>query len=143
MENYQNDYPNNLDQKILNDFHGNKPIIDETQVANPTIEDTCISYLKTLISNETDFIRICIEGGGCAGFQYAFYINEPDIVSTDTIININPKVVIDEESIKYMKGSIIKYDNTPFNQRVYIDNPGAKSSCGCGTSFSYDFEKDF
>lgn len=129
-----------LDNKLLYDFHGHMPIINEEEINNPTIESSCKNYFSSMVSSPEDFIRVAIEGGGCAGFQYAFYINESPIIDSDTIINDIPKVVIDSESIKYMRGAIIKYDNTPFSQRVYIDNPGAKSSCGCGTSFSYDFE---
>ena len=131
--------PKSLDEKILRDFHGNAPIVDENQIENPTVDDECVKYFNTLIKENNDFIRIAIEGGGCSGFQYAFYINDPEIEDSDIIINDFPKVVIDCESIKYMKGAIIRYETAPFNQKVYVDKPGAKTSCGCGEVFSYVF----
>ena len=127
-----------LEEKIIRDFHGNKPIIDDNQIENPSVDEECKKYF-TSITSEEDFIRISIEGGGCSGFQYAFYINEPELEDSDIIINENPKVVTDCESINYMKGAIIRYETATCNQRVYVDNPGAKSSCGCGESFAYDF----
>lgn len=129
--------PKSLDEKILRDFHGHAPIVDEKQIDNPKIDKNCADYFNSIIDKD-DFVRIAIEGGGCSGFQYAFYINESPIEDSDIIINESPKVVIDCESIKYMKGATIKYETAPFNQRVYVDNPGAKASCGCGESFSYE-----
>jgi len=128
-----------LEDKLFRDFHGHEVIIDSSITELPTVDDSCLEYFKNIVP-EDSFIRIAIEGGGCAGFQYAFYINEGSTINKeyDIILANNPLVIVDSESIKYMKGAIIKYDNTPFSQRVYIDNPGAKQSCGCGSSFSYE-----
>ena len=49
-----------------------------------------------------------------------------------------PKAVIDSVSLKYLYGSIIDISDKGFGKTLVVDNPGAKQSCGCGTSFSFD-----
>jgi iron-sulfur cluster assembly accessory protein len=134
----QKDLGKSLTNKLLQDFHGNKIIINEEINTIPIVSNDCIEYFKSLLPDQESFIRISIEGGGCAGFQYAFHINEPPFIESDIVIFKNPKIIIDEESILYMKGAEIKIEKSPFSQRIYVDNPGAKSSCGCGTSFNYE-----
>ena len=60
-------------------------------------------------------------------------INEDDVV-----FSTSPKAIIDGESLKYLYGSIIDISDKGFGQTLIVENPGAKQSCGCGTSFSFD-----
>lgn len=102
----------------------------------PKIELDCIEYFKTILQNNK-FIRIAVETGGCSGFQYAFYLDSWDMTDVDIILNKDPLIITDPVTINLIKNSIIKFDNTPFNKRVYIDNPNTTASCGCGKSFHY------
>jgi len=130
----------NLEQKLLRDFHGNPVIIDYEQTALPYVDENCAEYFKTMLSHEDFVIRVAITGGGCSGFQYEFYIEEINLIEAqDVQINESPIVIIDSESLKFMRGAVIKLEDTEVTQRVYIDNPGATQSCGCGSSFNYDF----
>jgi iron-sulfur cluster assembly accessory protein len=87
-----------------------------------------------LLSNEKEgsFFRISVQGGGCSGFKYNFII--------DTKINEDDlkvgAVVIDSTSLQYLKGSTLEYNDSLIEKSFKIKNPNAKSSCGCGTSFS-------
>ena len=85
-----------------------------------------------LDENKGSFFRISVEGGGCSGFKYSFTI--------DKTFNPNDKkfdnVIIDQISLEYIKGSILEYNDTLIEKSFKIINPNAKSSCGCGTSFS-------
>ena len=91
---------------------------------------------KILISENSQYFRITVLGGGCAGFQYKFdfshEFNEDDIIFEYK----NAKILIDQISIELIKGSKIDYVNELIGSSFKISNPQASSSCGCGTSFS-------
>ena len=91
---------------------------------------------KILVSENAEFFRITVLGGGCAGFQYKFefseQVNDDDMVFEYT----NVKVLIDKTSIELLKGSKIDYVKELIGSSFKISNPQAASSCGCGTSFS-------
>ena len=91
---------------------------------------------QILISEKSEFFRITVLGGGCAGFQYKFDFSE--IANKDDIVfeYKNAKVLIDKISIELIKGSTIDYVNELIGSSFKISNPQASSSCGCGTSFS-------
>ena len=91
---------------------------------------------KILLSEKSNYFRIIVLGGGCAGFQYKFdFSNEPN--DDDLVFNYqNADVLIDKTSIELIKGSKIDYVNELIGSSFKISNPIASSSCGCGTSFS-------
>ena len=91
---------------------------------------------KILISENSQFFRITVLGGGCAGFQYKFDFSEKPNAD-DMIFEYNDaKVIIDKTSIELIKGSKIDYVTELIGSSFKISNPQASSSCGCGTSFS-------
>ena len=91
---------------------------------------------KILISENSQFFRITVLGGGCAGFQYKFDFSQ-NINDDDMLFEFKKaKVLIDKTSIELIKGSKIDYVNELIGSSFKISNPQASSSCGCGTSFS-------
>src|SRR5438105_2077794 len=81
-------------------------------------------------------LRVAVEGGGCSGFQYRF-----DLV--DTIEHDDLKIetdgaaaVVDVVSLTLLKGSVIDFADELAAAEFRVKNPNAKSSCGCGVSFS-------
>ena len=101
------------------------------------VTENAQKYIKKILSSEkSNFFRITVLGGGCAGFQYKFDFsqkaNEDDIIYEYK----NAKVLIDKTSIEFIKGSKIDYVNELIGSSFKISNPQASSSCGCGTSFS-------
>lgn len=95
-----------------------------------------IHIAKILNKDNATFFRITVLGGGCAGFQYKFDFenskkNDDILIHTKII-----KVLIDEISLNYIKGSKIDYVTELIGSSFKITNPLAASSCGCGTSFS-------
>ena len=91
---------------------------------------------KILLSEKSNYFRITVLGGGCAGFQYKFDFenlkNEDDIL----IHNEKIDVIIDETSMELIQNSKIDYVHELIGSSFKITNPQATSSCGCGTSFS-------
>ena len=103
-----------------------------------------------LIKEEDNFnlnLRVSITGGGCSGFQYGFTFDE-NIQADDTIIEQvcsggQPpvKLLIDSMSIQYLNQAEIDYVQGIQSEQFIIRNPNAKTTCGCGSSFSMDDEE--
>ncbi|MDE5285746.1 MAG: iron-sulfur cluster insertion protein ErpA [Buchnera aphidicola] len=80
--------------------------------------------------------RVYISGGGCSGFQYQFIFDEK-INKNDVIINqSNIFIIIDSISLQYLYGGKIDYLENLEGSKFIVINPHAKSTCGCGLSFS-------
>jgi iron-sulfur cluster insertion protein len=80
-------------------------------------------------------VRVSVAGGGCSGFQYgmSFDMEQPgDFIQTTNDLN----VYINAESAPLLEGLHIDYLDTLEQSGFSITNPNAKSSCGCGKSFS-------
>ena len=126
-----------LDSKILNDFHGHAPNIDESFNGKlPTITPKAQIFISENLE-EGQYFRLGIEGGGCSGFNYlldvADYQEKHDILFSE-----NPPAIVDDMSVKYLYGSEVDLYTEGMNKMLKVTNPGAKASCGCGTSFAFD-----
>ncbi|PCI38537.1 MAG: iron-sulfur cluster insertion protein ErpA [Thiotrichales bacterium] len=87
-------------------------------------------------------LRAFITGGGCSGFQYGFTFDE-NISEDDTCIETDGvKLLIDPMSILYLQNASIDYEEGVAGEQFVIHNPNAKSTCGCGNSFSVNDKKD-
>lgn len=91
-------------------------------------------------------LRVYITGGGCSGFQYGFTFDET-IQPDDTVIEQScsdkgsvVKLLIDSMSIQYLNQAEIDYVQGIQGEQFVIRNPNAKTTCGCGSSFSIDEE---
>lgn len=89
-------------------------------------------------------LRVYITGGGCSGFQYGFTFDE-DIQEDDTIIEKKcsngantVKLLIDSMSYPYLQNAEIDFVSNLQGEQFVIRNPNAKTTCGCGSSFSID-----
>lgn len=91
----------------------------------------------TLVTKE-EAVRLAIQGGGCSGFEYKLgLIPIADISEDDLIIERDSaKVYVDMISANYLQGVIIDWIEESFQSYFKIKNPNAKSTCGCGSSFS-------
>lgn len=104
-------------------------------------------------------LRVFITGGGCSGFQYGFSfdeaMNDDDMVIEKTVEDDDDeggsgdgsgsmtmassgtvKLLIDAMSFQYLKGAEIDYREDINGAQFVIRNPNAKTTCGCGSSFS-------
>ena len=80
-------------------------------------------------------LRLRVVGGGCAGFSYDLYFDEP--AEVDRLVDIaGVKVVVDEMSLMYLVGVEIDYVEGLQGAGFKFNNPNVKSTCGCGSSFS-------
>ena len=123
---------------------------------SPTTTDMSFSVsaadkVAELIKEEDNFnlnLRVSITGGGCSGFQYGFSFDE-EINEDDTIIEqrcsdnkSTVKLLIDSMSYQYLHDAEIDYIKGIQGEQFVIRNPNAKTTCGCGSSFSMEDEDD-
>lgn len=93
-------------------------------------------------------LRVSITGGGCSGFQYGFsfdeQINEDDTVIVQQCSDgfSSVKLLIDSMSYQYLQSAEIDYVQGIQGEQFVIRNPNAKTTCGCGSSFSLDDEDE-
>jgi iron-sulfur cluster assembly accessory protein len=81
-------------------------------------------------------LRVSVEGGGCSGFQYKFDVEHAKAADDLVISRDGAVVLIDPISVNYMAGSEIDFVDDLIGASFKVKNPQAKSSCGCGTSFT-------
>jgi iron-sulfur cluster insertion protein len=82
-------------------------------------------------------LRIIIDGGGCSGFQYKFSLADEAMAEDISIAyQGRPLLLVDPISADLMKDSEVHYSEEMIGAMFVVRNPQAKSSCGCGTSFS-------
>jgi iron-sulfur cluster assembly accessory protein len=84
---------------------------------------------------ETHALRMKVVGGGCSGLQYQLSFDD-QLRESDTVIGIGGvRVVVDDKSALYLMGSTLDYVDSLMEAGFKIENPNAKSTCGCGQSF--------
>lgn len=101
--------------------------------------DNAADKVKALIveeGNDDLKLRVFVTGGGCSGLQYGFTFDEI-ANEDDTVMEKNGvKLLIDPMSYQYLVGAEIDYTEGLEGAQFVIKNPGATSTCGCGSSFS-------
>ena len=83
-------------------------------------------------------LRVFVQGGGCSGFQYGLMIDEGEgDASADQVFTSNGvRLIIDPISVRYLEGAEVDFVDDMAGGGFTIKNPNAKSTCGCGSSFS-------
>jgi iron-sulfur cluster assembly protein len=85
---------------------------------------------------ENVFLRMGVKGGGCSGMSYSLEFDS-EMGPHDKEFEIDGvKVVVDKKSYLYLNGTTLDYVQQGLTGGFTFINPQAKSSCGCGTSFS-------
>ena len=101
--------------------------------------ESAANKVKVLVEEEKNpnlKLRVSVDGGGCSGFQYGFAFDE-NIGDDDTVIEKNgATLLVDVTSMQYLNGSEVDYLEGLEGARFVVNNPNAKSTCGCGSSFS-------
>jgi iron-sulfur cluster insertion protein len=106
---------------------------------------TAATKVLELIKEEGNFnlkLRVYVTGGGCSGFQYGFTFDEEsqpdDTIVTRTLDDAVVQLLVDPLSFQYLSGAEIDYKEDIEGEQFIIRNPNAKTTCGCGSSFSTD-----
>jgi iron-sulfur cluster assembly accessory protein len=81
-------------------------------------------------------LRLSVDGGGCAGFQYKFELADA-VANDDEVASENGvTLVVDPVSLDLVRGSVVDFVESLGGAAFQVTNPNAASGCGCGTSFS-------
>jgi iron-sulfur cluster assembly accessory protein len=103
-----------------------------------TLSENAARRIKTIAASEGRplMLRVAVDGGGCSGFQYRFDL--VDSVEDDDlkIERDGAAALVDVVSLALLKGSEIDFVDELAGAEFRVRNPNAKSSCGCGVSFS-------
>jgi iron-sulfur cluster assembly protein len=79
-------------------------------------------------------LRVGVRGGGCSGFQYQLAFDEQR--AGDVVFESHGlKLLIDAESLPFVRGSTIDYEETLQGAGFKVNNPNVVAACGCGSSF--------
>jgi iron-sulfur cluster insertion protein len=81
-------------------------------------------------------LRVAVEGGGCSGFQYRFDLVEAGEADDLRVERDGAAALVDSVSLDLIRGSVIDFADELAASEFRVRNPNAKSSCGCGVSFS-------
>lgn len=81
-------------------------------------------------------LRVYITGGGCSGFQYGFTFDEARAEDDLALEREGVTLLVDPLSLQYLTGAEIDYAENLSGSQFVIRNPNAKTTCGCGSSFS-------
>ena len=105
-----------------------------------SLTPTAAQEVKRLMANQKEpnlGLRIGVKGGGCSGFSYVLGIEEAVLKPYDQVIEQEGiKVLVDAKSHLYLDGMTIDFKNSLMGGGFEFQNPNAKKSCGCGSSFS-------
>lgn len=112
---------------------------ENADFTHPVLTDRACQRIVYIIENEEKIgamLRISVEGGGCSGFQYRFNLDWQAHKGEHIYEQDGAKFVIDDKSLAFLNHAKIDYVDDLGGAYFKVDNPNAKSGCGCGTSFS-------
>src|ERR1700744_4188458 len=103
-----------------------------------TLSDAAANRLAVLSQAEDHpvLLRIAVEGGGCSGFQYRFDLVQAPEPDDLRIEKAGQAALVDEMSLVLLKGAEIDFIDELAGAEFKVRNPNARTSCGCGVSFS-------
>jgi iron-sulfur cluster assembly accessory protein len=112
--------------------------MDTTSADNVTVTERAARRIGEILAREPAgaMLRVSVEGGGCSGFQYRFDMERAAAEDDIVIQREGALVLIDPVSLNYLAGSEIDFVDDLIGASFRVNNPQAKTSCGCGTSFS-------
>ena len=111
----------------------------ETQAPVITLTEAAIKEVKRLVNVQgitEGGLRLGVKGGGCSGLSYTFAW-EREARTGDEVFEgpDGAKIFIDKKSLLYLNGTVLDYDTSLISRGFVFNNPNAKATCGCGSSF--------
>jgi iron-sulfur cluster assembly protein len=113
-------------------------ISDMTTTEVVTLTEAALARVRRLLAERNlpdHALRVFVSGGGCRGMQYGMALESTPRVDDQRLAYGDVTVVIDPVSVGYLTGASIDYVDDLMGGGFKIENPNAKSTCGCGQSF--------
>jgi iron-sulfur cluster assembly protein len=110
-----------------------------------TLTEAARTHIRRVLTDmDKPYLVFGLKGGGCAGFEYfwepadeAMYARNGDPARDEFIdLGEGKQLVVDHTGLVYLLGSTIDYKTDFVSSQLVVNNPMAKSSCGCGTSIA-------
>jgi iron-sulfur cluster insertion protein len=114
---------------------------DTVQTVTFTLSAAAAKRIAALAQAEGDpalMMRVTVSGGGCSGFKYEFGLDKTVNADDRVFERDGAKVVVDETSLEFLSNAELDFKEDLMGSYFAVGNPNAKSSCGCGASFSVD-----
>ncbi len=106
-----------------------------------SVSSAAASKITELLAEENkpqSGLRVFVQGGGCSGFQYGLMIDEAAAAGDQVFESNGVKLYVDPISIRYLKGAEVDFVDNIAGGGFTIRNPNARTTCGCGQSFTVD-----
>ena len=103
------------------------------------ITDTAAQKIQSLMAKQgidEGGLRVGVKGGGCSGLSYTFaWERQPRLGDEVYEGSDGAKIFVDRKSLIYLDGTVLDYDTSLLGKGFVFNNPNAKTTCGCGSSF--------
>jgi iron-sulfur cluster assembly protein len=104
-----------------------------------TISELAARKIRALMAKQgiTDGgLRVGVKGGGCSGLSYTFAWEKQARLGDEVFEGAEgSRIFVDRKSLLYLDGTVLDYDASLLSKGFVFNNPNAKTSCGCGSSF--------
>lgn len=103
-----------------------------------SLSEAAAARIKTVVAGEPAGagLRVAVEGGGCSGFQYDIGVATAPAADDYVVERDGARLFVDPVSLPFLLGSELDWVDELIGASFKVRNPNAKSSCGCGVSFS-------
>jgi iron-sulfur cluster assembly protein len=103
------------------------------------ISETAARKIRTLMQKQgidDGGLRVGVKGGGCSGLSYTFAWEKTARTGDEVFEGPEgAKIYVDKKSLLFLNGTVLDYDTNLISKGFVFNNPNAKSTCGCGSSF--------
>ena len=103
------------------------------------ISETAARTIRKLMTKQgidDGGLRVGVKGGGCSGLSYTFAWEREARLGDEVFEGPSgAKIFVDKKSLLFLNGTVLDYDNNLISKGFVFNNPNAKTSCGCGSSF--------
>jgi len=111
--------------------------IDLTEKAASEVRRIVAEQRQTGSAPEKVYLRMRVVGGGCSGFQHKLDLDPEMNPKLDEVFELHGvPVIVDKRSLMYLSDIVVDFHDDLNRRGFSISNPNAKSTCGCGSSFS-------
>ena len=105
------------------------------------VTEKAVTEIKRIQEKDTtasgQMLRVMVVGGGCSGMSYKLGFDNQLATATDKIFEKDGvKIIIDPKSYLFLSGTILDFSDGLNGTGFVFNNPNAKRTCGCGSSFS-------
>jgi iron-sulfur cluster assembly accessory protein len=116
-----------------------KKMLPSAKASGPLdVTEAAIAKIREYQSEHADYegkaFRVRVDGGGCAGFRYAFEFDDPE--ADDVVFEADGvKLAIDPATLPLVSGSVLDFHSSLMASGFVVTNPNSSATCGCGMSF--------